>query len=74
MLFRSTGVGFARCEGDLAAIRQAVESKGGSLVVFTPSGLDAWGKAGDALPLMRAVKQQFDPNAILNRGRFVGGI
>jgi len=37
-------------------------------------GLDAWGAAGDALPLMRAVKQQFDPKATLNPGRFVGGI
>lgn len=36
--------------------------------------IDAWGTAGDALPLMRRVKQQFDPKAILNPGRYVGGI
>jgi glycolate oxidase FAD binding subunit len=36
--------------------------------------LDAWGEPGDALPLMRAVKQQFDPKGTLNPGRFVGGI
>jgi glycolate oxidase FAD binding subunit len=36
--------------------------------------LDAWGSAGDALALMRAVKQQFDPKSTLNPGRFVGGI
>jgi glycolate oxidase FAD binding subunit len=51
---------------------------GGSLIVLRrPAGigpLDAWGNAGDALPLMRAVKQQFDPNGTLNPGRFVGGI
>ena len=36
--------------------------------------LDAWGTAGDTLPLMRALKQQFDPRGVLNPGRFVGGI
>jgi glycolate oxidase FAD binding subunit len=36
--------------------------------------LDAWGNAGDAFGLMRAVKQQFDPKSTLNPGRFVGGI
>ena len=36
--------------------------------------LDAWGNAGDALGLMRAVKHQFDPKSTLNPGRFVGGI
>jgi len=35
---------------------------------------DAWGNAGDALPLMKAVKQQLDPKNTLNPGRFVGGI
>jgi glycolate oxidase FAD binding subunit len=35
---------------------------------------DAWGSAGDALPLMKAVKQQLDPKNTLNPGRFVGGI
>jgi FAD/FMN-containing dehydrogenase len=36
--------------------------------------LDAWGSAGDALPLMSAVRRQFDPQGTLNTGRFVGGI
>jgi FAD/FMN-containing dehydrogenase len=35
---------------------------------------DAWGDAGDGLPLMRAVKEQFDMLGTLNPGRFVGGI
>jgi glycolate oxidase FAD binding subunit len=30
--------------------------------------------ATDALPLMREIKRQFDPNRILNPGRFIGGI
>jgi len=36
--------------------------------------IDAWGQSGDALPLMRAVKNQFDARNTLNPGRFVGGI
>jgi glycolate oxidase FAD binding subunit len=36
--------------------------------------LDLWGTAGDALPLMREIKRRFDPNRILNPGRFVGNI
>lgn len=36
--------------------------------------VDVWGPIGDGLPLMRAVKQQFDPAGILNPGRGPGGI
>jgi FAD/FMN-containing dehydrogenase len=36
--------------------------------------LDVWGPIGDGLPLMRAVKKQFDPDGILNRGRGPGGV
>jgi glycolate oxidase FAD binding subunit len=71
---QATGIGFAQCAGDLTALRQTVEAKGGSLIVLTPAAIDAWGNPGNAFPVMRAVKQQFDPNAILNRGRYVGGI
>jgi glycolate oxidase FAD binding subunit len=31
--------------------------------------VDVWGPPGDSLPLMRAVKQQFDPDGLLNPGR-----
>ncbi len=52
---------------------------GASLVVErAPASLkavfDAWGDAGSGLPLMRALKQQFDPRGTLNPGRFVGGL
>jgi glycolate dehydrogenase FAD-binding subunit len=62
----------------LKNLRGKVETLGGSLTIAnrpdTMPQLDAWGNAGDALPLMCAVKQQFDPKATLNPGRFVGGI
>ena len=73
-VIQATGIGFAPFQGDLAALRAAIERDGGSLMILGRSELDSWGSPGDALPLMRAVKAQFDPKATLNPGRFVGGI
>jgi glycolate oxidase FAD binding subunit len=84
-VLEATGIGFLKLEGDPANLllsfedlREQFESNAGSLVVLhRPAGmapLDAWGKAGDALPLMKAVKKQLDPRNTLNPGRFVGGI
>ncbi len=73
-------------DADPDLLRQAVEefrgwafAAGGSAVILdaparVKEGLDAWGPVGDALPLMRRVKDQFDPTRVLNPGRFVGGI
>ena len=36
--------------------------------------IDVWGCESNALPLMSEIKRRFDPNRILNPGRFVGGI
>jgi glycolate oxidase FAD binding subunit len=36
--------------------------------------LDIWGYSGNALSAMRKLKEQFDPQGVLNTGRFVGGI
>jgi glycolate oxidase FAD binding subunit len=76
VVVQATGIGHAKLglDCDVAKLRREIQAAGGSLVLLTPSALDAWGSTGDALLLMGAVKQQFDPNAILNRGRFVGGI
>src|SRR6266403_969100 len=84
-VLQATGIGFLRLEGDpanlrlsLQDLREQFERNAGSLfVVHRPAGmahLDAWGNAGDALPLMKAVKKQLDPGNTLNPGRFVGGI
>jgi glycolate oxidase FAD binding subunit len=75
---QATGLGYVRTGGDLSGLRAEMERAGGSLTVARQrpdsEPVDAWGNPGDALPLMRAVKQQFDPLGTLNPGVFVGGI
>jgi glycolate oxidase FAD binding subunit len=83
-VFYATGLGTIYLAGlsqilrhPLKVLRGVAEKRSGSLVIaHRPDELqlDPWGNAGDALPLMRAVKKQFDPKATLNPGRFVGGI
>ncbi len=52
---------------------------GGHAVMFAaPHELrqrwDVWGPPPQAHSLMRKIKRQFDPNGLLNPGRFIGGI
>lgn len=85
LTIQATGIGWLRLEAtpenlhaSLPDLRRELESAGGSLAVFHhPAGmphLDTWGQPGDALPLMRAVKNQFDAKHTLNPGRFFVGI
>ena len=65
--------------GAVTAARERLAALGGGLVlVKAPPELkravDAWGPAGDAVGLMRRVKERFDPDRRLSPGRFVGGI
>ena len=84
-LIYATGLGGLRLQGTAGSLRGALrtlrgelQGQHGSLVVLHRPGkmpaFDAWGMAGDALALMKAVKQQLDPKNTLNPGRFVGGI
>src|SRR6266404_3348355 len=84
-LVYATGLGWLRLEGKPAALRGALqllrvemESHGGSLVALRRpekmAEFDTWGSMGDALPLMKELKQRLDQKNTLNKGRFVGGI
>jgi glycolate oxidase FAD binding subunit len=62
----------------LASLRRDASEWRGSLVItdLPPAlvgAIDSWGPVA-ALKLMQSLKQRFDPNDILNPGRFVGGI
>ena len=63
----------------LAEMRRLVQSRGGQMVILRApdeikSQLDVWGDVGQTESLMRALKDRFDPHALLNPGRFVAGI
>lgn len=60
-------------------LRQELRTVGGSIVALQlPTELcgriDVWGCDSNALPLMREIKRRFDPDNILNPGRFAGNI
>jgi glycolate oxidase FAD binding subunit len=60
-------------------LRERLSQSGGSVVALQMPGtirgtLDPWGWESNALPLMKEIKRRFDPNRILNPGRFVGNI
>ncbi len=60
-------------------LRARLRPSGGSVVALqVPDSLrgrlEVWDCQSNALPLMREIKRRFDPNRILNPGRFVGGI
>ncbi len=60
-------------------MRRHCQSQRGFLTVLeAPISLkqqiDVWGYSGNALGIMRRIKQQFDPKNLLSSHRFVGGI
>ncbi len=63
----------------VAEMRAAAEARQARLVVQRASRevraqVDVWGPVGSDLAIMQRLKKAFDPNRILNPGRFVGGI
>jgi glycolate oxidase FAD binding subunit len=87
LVAQAVGLGLLRVEAlhtdtlsdMLRALRTSMENRRGSLSILScpsevKSKMDVWGNAGDALPLMRSIKAQFDPKGILNPGRFIAGI
>jgi glycolate oxidase FAD binding subunit len=85
LTMQATGIGWLLLDATpenlhtvLSDLRFEIEHAGGSLAAFhhpeDMQSIDAWGTPGDALTLMRAVKNQFDPKNTLNPGRFMGGI
>jgi glycolate oxidase FAD binding subunit len=72
----TTGFPAAAAE-QLPQLRRELEAASGSLMVLrqpTEGKLDCWGTLPDSLPLMREIKRRFDPEGVLNPGRFLGGI
>jgi glycolate oxidase FAD binding subunit len=87
MVAQGLGLGLLRLEGEegsdwlaiIARLREELNLLEGTLGILhcpltVKSHLDVWGPVGDSERLMHRVKDQFDPVAILNPGRFVGGI
>ncbi len=76
----ASGIPLAAAEAAILRLRQSVARLGGSVVVqAAPRALreriDPWGPIEPgAFTLMAAIKKEFDPGAVLNSGRFVGGL
>jgi glycolate oxidase FAD binding subunit len=87
LIAQGTGILEMRLDADgpaplavaLHGLRAQIESLQGTLIVqrcpmSMKEALDVWGPIGDPLPLMYEIKNKFDPEQILNPGRFVGAI
>ncbi len=89
VIAQATGLGLARVQGSSAdelefrvnmnSLATAFRDNHGQLTLLSlpthlKRGNDVFGPKPDSHPLMIRIKQQFDPNGILNPGRFLGGI
>ena len=76
-----SGLGLLQLEGknQVLKVRDRTQAYRGFLTILeapvaVKEQIDVWGYTGNALPLMRRIKEQFDSKNILSPGRFVGGI
>jgi glycolate oxidase FAD binding subunit len=72
----TVGIGGAE---SLQALQQELLGVCASVTVLSAEpdvkcGLDVWGRIPETISTMRALKAEFDPNGVLNRGRFVDRI
>jgi glycolate oxidase FAD binding subunit len=77
----SSGLGVLQLEGEgeVLKMRSLCESNRGFLTILSApiavkQKVDVWGYSGNALQIMRGIKEQFDGKNILSPGRFVAGI
>jgi D-lactate dehydrogenase (cytochrome) len=75
LLYARADLDAATCTSWLAALRKPALGLGGyAVVIATPHReVDRWGYTPDGLTLMRAIKQCWDPQGILNPGEFLVG-
>ena len=64
---------------DLRKIQAAAISLGGDAIAErcpapVKGHIDVWGEQPSGMNIMRRIKQQFDPENVLNPGRFIGGL
>ncbi|QLE57068.1 FAD-binding oxidoreductase [Nostoc sp. TCL26-01] len=81
LIHLSSGLGVLQVEDEkqVERSRSHCQSHKGFLTILqaplaVKQQIDVWGYTGNALPLMRQIKQQFDSKNILNPGRFISGI
>lgn len=85
LIHAGSGLGLLRFDSEtvtaeiIGEMRNYCHSQKGFLTVLEApitlkQKLDIWGYNGNALNIMRQIKQQFDPTNILSPNRFVGGI
>ena len=80
MIHAGSGIGHLQFNNEDSAVvdqaRSTCNNHGGFLTILTApksikQKLDIWGYTGNALPIMQAVKQKFDPHNIFSPGRFI---
>ena len=65
------------CLDAISAVRKVARDNGGTAVVeYCPieikPRIDVWGEEPEGMEIMRRIKNKFDPDSILNPGRFLG--